>query len=163
VFAAEYFSRTLTVFWSDSEDWRVGPVHRAVVDAAVGAAFDVRVWQTGTGASLVVSSQGDGSGFVALYPIPADPTQTPYARHVIADGFKPQKSGPGKGAPGSFLLFGSPASDTDPLIVLSGDDAGALYVLTPSAKPYTYTTQQLEVRLAALCSFCCCSNLIILR
>merc|ERR1711871_728155 len=119
----------------------------ATIDAASGAVYSIQLVDLdGDGADeLLVSNHQPTpdtvpAPAVMAYSIPADPASLmdpmAYKKYVLASGFACYKPGTGKAAPGwPFPFRANTQQDPSvPLqILLSGDDNGGFYVLTPNA------------------------------
>jgi hypothetical protein len=152
VIATAYFLKQFNVFTSSAKTGFAKPadVKKITVDAKVGAAFDVQyVDVNGDGKKdlLVSNHQGDGTGGVYAYEVPAnisDPAA--YVRHTLAAGFPVTEGGLNQASPGSPVAFyPTPAHTTGaPYIALAGDAAQKAYILIPGAAAWKYTTTMLH-------------------
>ncbi|XP_052801531.1 uncharacterized protein LOC128232167 [Mya arenaria] len=148
VVAAEYFSQRLVVYWTTDPNhaWtNSSMVKSRVIDDTVGALFEVKVTDVnGDGdLDLLVTNNGN-NGSVFVYQIPADFRTGEFRRHTLASGYGPVHLGQGKGAPGSSFTVSVP-NQRKPLILVSGDDNGHVFVLSPHSQDaddwsYTQTT-----------------------
>lgn len=75
------------------------------------------------------------------YEIPKNWKTEPWTKHVIATGFVTKYSGKGYGAPGEAVAtYPRTNGSGKPIILLSGDDAGEAYYISPnSASPSDWT------------------------
>ena len=148
VIAASYFTSELNLFTANGSSWATG-VTMTTLDSTVGAAFDVQVVDVngdGKVDLLISNHQGDGSGGVYAYEIPADITNPKaYTRHTLASGFPVTESGFNQAAPGSATAFyPTPAHKSGPpYIALAGDAAQIAYILVPGTTAWSYTTTEL--------------------
>ncbi|KAF7539588.1 hypothetical protein G7054_g2019 [Neopestalotiopsis clavispora] len=151
VIAPSYFTEKLNIFHSKTGFADPADVQTITIDATVGAAFDAQyVDVNGDGVKdlLVSNHQGDGTGGVYAYEVPADVTQVKgYTRHTLASGFPVTQRGLQQAAPGSpRAFFPTPESEEAgvPYIVLAGDAAQRAYVLIPGETEWSYKTTYLH-------------------
>ncbi|KAH8666838.1 hypothetical protein BX600DRAFT_549836 [Xylariales sp. PMI_506] len=148
IIAPSYFTETLNLFHSKTGFTSAADVQTITLDTTIGAAFDAQVVDiNGDGkVDLLVSNQeGDGTGSVYAYEIPADITNAKaWTRHTLAKNFPVNQFGINQGAPGSPKAFYPTPAATKaagaPYIALSGDASQNAYVLVPGATEWTYTT-----------------------
>ncbi|OPL32889.1 hypothetical protein AM593_02650, partial [Mytilus galloprovincialis] len=122
--AAQFFTSSLTIYWVDTKiaNWTdASKIKSRVIDNSIGNVFDVTVTDLNNDGKpdLLVTNNGE-IGSLYAYEVPTDFRSGDFKRHSIATGFKPGKSGTGKGAPGAAM---------PPSILLSGDDDGKAYYL----------------------------------
>ncbi|XP_070564037.1 uncharacterized protein [Ptychodera flava] len=137
VISAQYFSEQLTIAWTDDPNgsWTdPTQTHIRVIDEGIGRYFDLEVADLNMDGrlDLLVSVNRNFNGTLVAYEIPDNFIKDEWPRHLLADGFD-GGPGEGNGAPGSGFTF-RPASEPDrnkPLILLSGDDDGTLYMIEP--------------------------------
>ena len=152
VLAASFFTSQLNLFYSDAKTGfaNAADVKMVTLDSSIGAAFDVQVTDVngnGKVELLVSNHQGDGSGAVYAYEIPADITDaSSYTRHTLASGFPVTQGGFNQAAPGSPVAFSpTPKTKGGPAyIALAGDAAQIAYVLVPGSTPWSYTPTTLH-------------------
>ncbi|CAG2220256.1 unnamed protein product [Mytilus edulis] len=105
-----------------------------VIDNSIGNVFDVTVTDLNNDGKpdLLVTNNGE-IGSLYAYEVPTDFRSGDFKRHSIATGFKPGKSGTGKGAPGAAMPVypNTKVNASKPSILLSGDDDGKAYYLEP--------------------------------
>jgi hypothetical protein len=151
VIATSYFTEKLNLYHSNASDGFADPanVRTVVLDSTAGAVFDsqfVDVDGDGKKDLLVSNHQGDGTGAVYAYEIPATVTYAKgYTRHTLASGFPVDVFGLNEAAPGSPQAF-YPTPDTSgaPYIALAGDAAERAYVLVPGDADWSYTVTLLH-------------------
>jgi hypothetical protein len=80
---------------------------------------------------VTVNNEFDGSLIIYELPPSGEILTGVFKKHVIASGFKPATKGKGRGAPGQGtpVQFYSPTVRKKPIIILSGDDDGCVYLL----------------------------------
>lgn len=167
VVSANYFSKTLELIWpavdstSGHTDWSPQSISHKVIDQ-VDAPFDMKpVDANGDGRlDLVVSINNEKNGSLVIYEIPPN-FQEPnvqWPRHVVRSGYHAIKEMVGRGSPGSIfpvcpltssmLTNGScycnaTSGLVKPSFLLSGDDGGNVYLLSPSdpPQPWSYSEQ----------------------
>lgn len=153
VIAPSYFTEKLNLFHSSASDGFADPdnVQTVTIDSTAGATFDVQyvdINGDGTKDLLVSNHQGDGTGAVYAYEIPANVIRVKgYTRHTLASGFPVDQAGLNQAAPGSpRAFFPTPDSESagKPYIALAGDAAQRAYVLVPSTTDWTYTVTLLH-------------------
>ncbi|XP_070563360.1 uncharacterized protein [Ptychodera flava] len=135
VISAQYFSEQLTIAWTDDPkgSWTdPTQTHFRVIDEGLGHYFDLEVVDLNMDGKLdlLVSVNRNFNGTMMAYEIPDDFINDEWPRHLLADGFD-GGFGEGRGAPGSGFTF-RPASEPDrnkPLMLLSGDDDGTVYLI----------------------------------
>ncbi|XP_077981761.1 uncharacterized protein LOC144436776 [Glandiceps talaboti] len=137
VLSAEYFSEKLTLAWTDDPNgsWTdLSQVHIRTIDEGLGHYFDLEVADLNMDGRLdvLVTVNRNFNGTVMAYEIPDNFLTDEWPRHLLADGFD-GGIGEGRGAPGSGFTF-RPASEPDrikPLIMVTGDDDGTVYLIEP--------------------------------
>ncbi|KAJ6248845.1 hypothetical protein M0813_17223 [Anaeramoeba flamelloides] len=143
IYAAEYFSKKLTLTYSTSNNWMdTSSIKSLTIDADLGTGFDIKIQQFYGKDHLLVTSQGDSgkNGYVAIYEIPDNLLDTgSYTKHIIAKDFNPKSSTEGSGAPGICTEIGTTGQ-----IFLSDDDGGNLYLLSPSDSNYNFQLSKIE-------------------
>ncbi|KAI1880542.1 hypothetical protein JX265_000782 [Neoarthrinium moseri] len=153
VIAPSYFTEKLNIYHSSASNGFANPknVKTVTIDSTIGAAFDAQyVDINGDGKKdlLVSNHQGDGTGGVYAYEIPANVTNARgYTRHTLASGFPVTQRGLNQAAPGSpRAFFPTPATSKAgiPYIALAGDAAQKAYVLIPGLTAWTYKTTYLH-------------------
>jgi len=134
-------------------------VRRIPVDITLGQGFDVYVddFNRDGKIDILVSAYDHEFGHVHVYEIPRHFLSEPFVKHTIATGFVANEIIGGMSmTPGGVKPFyPTKAHEQEilpgrrqrkPYIMLSGDDDGRHYILTPnseSAKDWTYTTHLL--------------------
>ncbi|XP_052066574.1 uncharacterized protein LOC127706175 isoform X1 [Mytilus californianus] len=144
--AAQFFTSSLTIYWVDNKiaNWTdVSKIKSRVIDNSIGNVFDVTVADLNNDGKpdLLVTNNGE-SGSLYAYEVPSDFRSGDFKRHSLAAGFKPGKSGTGKGAPGAAMPVypNTKVNASKPSILLSGDDDGKAYYLEPlSNEPSDWT------------------------
>ena len=144
IVATQFFTaQALSLWWCEGASWAEcsdggsGAVRSRVIDDSVGAMFNVQLTDLngdGRDELLATNNVADGSGKVLAYEVPDEWQTGAFAAHVLQDGYKPKGSTllPGKGAPGVARAL--PAhSNGKPLILVSGDDAGVVYLLSAAS------------------------------
>jgi hypothetical protein len=126
------------MFWSDSDPyWNdTSKLHvRHIDDEPLEYAYiqyktDLNGDQI-TDLLVTVNNEFDGSLIVYELPPAGQLLNGTFTKHVIASGFKPTTPGRGRGAPGQGtpVQFYSTAARKKPVIILSGDDDGCVYIL----------------------------------
>jgi hypothetical protein len=82
---------------------------------------------------LLVTVNDERNGSLIAYELPPAGTIRigNFVKHVLASGFKPLTQAKGRGAPGQAVAikFNSVTARKKPVLVLSGDDDGCVYLL----------------------------------
>lgn len=82
---------------------------------------------------LLVTVNDEYNGSLAIYELPPSGhlLTGKFVKHIIASGFKPSSAGRGRGAPGQGVPVQvySLAGRKKPIILLSGDDDGGIYLI----------------------------------
>ncbi|UJR07648.1 hypothetical protein I4U23_011936 [Adineta vaga] len=139
LFANSYFTRKLQMFWSDTDPlWNdASKLHVRHIDylavpyAYVQLTIDLNGDQK---PDLLVTVNDQHNGSLIAYELPSsgDVRQANFTKHILATGFAPRTQAKGRGAPGQAVAvqFYSPSiSRKKPVLVLSGDDDGCVYLL----------------------------------
>jgi len=159
VVASQFFAKQqLSVWWCDApsgkwSDCNNGTnVRSAVIDDGEGAPFFNVQWvdlnHDGKKDLLATTNTANGKGAVFAYEQPKDfkAEGAKWVVHRLADGYKPTKAFlPGRGAPGyAQAFFVNKKTDVIPSILVSGDDAGVVDLLTPvPSKAFEYSKVRL--------------------
>jgi len=158
IVATQFFSSPeLRVYWCEGKqswaDCGKDDIHSRVLDGeANGPWFNVEkvdLDNDGKDDLLVTSNRDDGHGALYAYEIPPDFRNGEWKSHTLATGYKPLKSGTGKGAPGTARSFHAEVASkgkAKPQILISGDDAGVVDILTPASNEagnFEYTSERL--------------------
>ncbi|XP_046577390.1 uncharacterized protein LOC124285231 isoform X2 [Haliotis rubra] len=141
IFTAQFFTKSLSVYWTESGNWmNSGDVKSKVIDNTIGAVFDVTVNDIGNDGylDLLVTTNDATNGSVLAYEIPPDFRTGTFPRHLLASGFKPRSEGMGKGAPGSAYPIKYIVPPYKRPFIVSGDDDGRAYVLLCTSYDWTY-------------------------
>lgn len=79
---------------------------------------------------VTVNDENNGSLVVYELPPPGQILTGPFAKHTLANGFAPTVHAKGRGAPGQAIAvqFSILTGRIKPIIILSGDDDGCLYL-----------------------------------
>lgn len=151
IFTAQFFTTSLSVYWTSQDNELYSDpskIQKRVIDDSIGKVFEVDIADLNNDGrpDLLVTTNGN-NGTLHVYEIPDDFRTGKFIKHTIAVGFKPRKSGTGKGAPGSAIAVQPTinASGIKPVILLSGDDDGRAYMFeadsqNPNDWSYTKTT-----------------------
>eukprot|EP01125_Pyxidicula_operculata_P017183 TRINITY_DN6000_c0_g1_i1.p1 TRINITY_DN6000_c0_g1~~TRINITY_DN6000_c0_g1_i1.p1 ORF type:complete len:444 (-),score=111.92 TRINITY_DN6000_c0_g1_i1:32-1363(-) len=145
IFAAQYFSQQLTVYYTNTDWTDPTQVNSVIIDNTVGPLFDLRfVDVNNDGKTDLVATNNVQTAALAsvfAYEFPSNWKTDPWPRHILASGFQDQKSGTGTGAPGSITPF-YPTKDTSgrPWFLLACDDGEAAYQLAPSGSDWGFST-----------------------
>jgi len=157
IIAAQYFTAQLTLYWCPLALWsncNSNTTNVLIIDNTIGALFGVYIADLNNDGKqdlLVTNNANDGTGSVYAYEIPIDPKTSKtnsWTRHQLVTGLSPPiKHIPGQGAPGNAVAFHKNISATNqkPLIVVSGDDAGSVILLTPKTQSTTDWTYSSEI------------------
>lgn len=141
------------MFWSDSNDlWNDSSrLRMRDVDSERHRFFSVRLIMDLNGdqrPDLLVTNNDVSNGSLLAYelPPPGELFTGVFKKHVLASGFKPLATVQVGGAPGHAEAFRISSNDRKkPIILLSGDDDGCVYLLEavrdsdPSDWQYTIT------------------------
>ncbi|CAG2213078.1 unnamed protein product [Mytilus edulis] len=135
--AAQFFTSSLTIYWVENKiaNWTdASKIESRVIDNSIGNVFDVTVADLNNDgkSDLLVTNNGE-IGSLYAYEVPSVFRSGDFKRHSIATGFKPGKSGTGKGAHGAAMPVypNTKVNASKPSILLSGDDDGKAYYLEP--------------------------------
>ncbi|KAI8784285.1 CAunnamed protein product [Biomphalaria glabrata] len=142
IVVAEFFSHKIRVYWSEDyrQDWSNKTyVKSRDIDVSMGAPFDVVIADVnGDGhLDILATTNSEHNGTVLVYEVPVDFRTGQFKRHRLADGYASQSMGLNKGGPGSPYVIPAPAGQK-PSILVAGDDAAVLSLLTPKA-PQNHT------------------------
>jgi hypothetical protein len=144
IVSTQFFTaQALSLWWCEGASWAAcsdggsGAVKSRVIDGSVGAFFNVQLADLngdGKAELLATNNVADGKGKVLAYEVPDDWKAGDFASHVLQDGYKPKGSTllPGKGAPGVARTLPT-LVNKKPLILVSGDDAGTVYLLSAAS------------------------------
>ncbi|CAF4110148.1 unnamed protein product [Rotaria socialis] len=138
LFANSFFERKLQMFWSDSDPfWNdttklhvrhidYEPLPYAYVQLTVDLNGDNKP-------DLLVTVNDEFNGSLIAYELPpsGEIRTGNFVKHILASGFKPLTQAKGRGAPGEGIAiqFYSLAIRKKPILILSGDDDGCVYLL----------------------------------
>lgn len=142
------------MLWSDLDDlWNNNAqIHIREIDTTSHRFFSVRLTMDLNGdqvPDLLVTNNDGSNGSLIAYelPPPGEILTGPFKKHILASGFKPVAPVQVGGAPGHFevVKLPFPSNRKKPVILLSGDDDGSVYLLEavkdddPSDWQYTLT------------------------
>lgn len=126
------------MLWSDSNEyWNdTRHLHLRNIDYQPGHYFYVQLYSDLNGdqkPDLLVTINDENNGTLIAYELPksGDIRTGKFVKHVIASGFKPLVHAKGRGAPGqaAVVQFYSSTIRKKPILILSGDDDGSVYLL----------------------------------
>lgn len=137
--APSYFKGVLSISacshkstWSECNE---GNDQKFIIDDTLVHGFDVQVIDLnfdGKKDLLVTSNTADGKGSVIGYEQPENWKTDKWPKHILQTGYKPLSTWtPGAGAPGSPKAFFYRDAPNRPVIIVSGDDAGTVFLLEP--------------------------------
>jgi len=134
-----YFTQMITIFWSNNGLWNdPDEIGSRVIDVG-GQFFDVVFDDLNNDGNmdLLVPINAVQNGTLVAYEIPEDFRFGEYKRHLLADDFNSRSGLNGGGSPGQAKTFYPVTSMKDvnkPWIIISGDDEGTTYYLTPNSQ-----------------------------
>ncbi|XP_070563363.1 uncharacterized protein [Ptychodera flava] len=137
VISTQYFTEKLTVTWTDDPNgsWaNPDDIRHRVIDQDRGHYFDLVIDDLNNDGrlDLMVTVNKNWGGHVMAYEIPDNFITDDWPAHLLAEGFDGGYMY-GRGAPGSGFTF-RPASEPNrkkPVILISGDDDGMIYLIQP--------------------------------
>lgn len=156
--ATQFFSAPeLRVYWCDKDSWAecdsAEDIESRLIDGgADGPWFNLQrvdLDLDGKDELMVTSNRDDGLGALYAFSIPTDYRSGNWTKSVLASGYRPATGGTGKGAPGTARAFNPRKDDAGkkrPVIILSGDDAGTVDLLSPVSSEvgdFTYASARL--------------------
>ncbi|XP_059179524.1 uncharacterized protein LOC131958472 [Physella acuta] len=138
IVVAQFFHPSFKVFWTEDprQNWSNHTAIRSkVIDTPAGKPFDVVIADVNADGKLdiVATTNDEHNGTVLVYQVPADFRSGTYTRHLLTSGYASKSIGPNKGGPGSPYVVKTGASNTKPSILVAGDDAAVVSLLTPAA------------------------------
>ncbi|XP_072024517.1 uncharacterized protein [Amphiura filiformis] len=145
IISTQYFAEKLVISWIEPEGTWTDPsnIQHRVLDAVVDERYfhSQLVDLNADGKrDLLVSVNSYDNGKLVAYEIPDDFRFGKWTRHDLAHGFKPKGKSKNSGSPGACRAFypmepGSLVFDgrMKPLIMLSGDDDGNVYLFENNA------------------------------
>ncbi|XP_068219643.1 uncharacterized protein [Palaemon carinicauda] len=163
ILAGEFFSEKLSIIWTESGegDWSDQSLVRyRVINDHAGQVFDVLVGDFNVdGVQEFLATVYDkelGVGHVSIYQFPEDFRTGEYQSFKIADGFIPHTSLTGETmSPGTPKIFYPTIAYAEelaedgrhhkPMILLSGDDDGKMYILDPESEDRGNWTYQKNI------------------
>jgi len=118
-------------YWNDTNNLRVRSIDDGILPFAyIQLTLDLNGDQI---PDLLVTVNDAVNGSLIAYELPPSGQllNGTFKKHILANGFKPATSGKGRGAPGAGLVvrFYPLATRKKPIIILSGDDNGGVYLL----------------------------------
>lgn len=118
-------------FWNDTSGFRARDIDSDSLSFAyIELTMDLNGDQR---PDLLVTFNDEFNGSLIAYELPpaGQLFNGTFRKHVLASGFKPATSGKGRGAPGQGipLQFYPLTTRKKPIIILSGDDDGSVYLL----------------------------------
>ena len=138
LFANSFFERKLQMYWSNADPlWndisklRVRHIdYEALTYAYIQLTMDLNGDQK---PDLLVTVNDEFNGSLIAYELPSsnDIRTGHFVKHVLASGFKSIVQVKGRGAPGQAIAiqFYSLTARKKPVLILSGDDDGCVYLL----------------------------------
>ena len=138
MFANSFFTRKLQLIWSlsdpywnDTTELRVRHIdYEPLQFGYIQLVTDLNGDQI-PDLLVTVNNGFDGSLIAYELPPPGHLFNGNFKKHIIAGGFKPTSKAIGRGAPGKGVpyQFYSLTDRKKPIIILSGDDDGSVYLL----------------------------------
>ena len=138
LFGNSFFSQKLQMLWSDSNTYWNDTAHLHVrhIDYQSLPYAYIQLNEDLNGdqrPDLLVTVNDENNGSLVAYELPpAGKILTgDFVKHVLASGFKPLTHAKGRGAPGqaAVVQFFSVNQRKKPILLLSGDDDGCVYLL----------------------------------
>ncbi|CAH1790844.1 unnamed protein product [Owenia fusiformis] len=136
-----YFTQKLSIFWTENiqERWdSPADVNHRTIDEGLGKYFDAQVVDMNNDGKpdVLFTINAAENGSIWILETPDDFKTGTFIRHKLADGFDSRSGLMGGGNPGSMKAFYPNERDTSkkPYIMMSGDDGGTAYILTPKSE-----------------------------
>ncbi len=133
IYAAEFFNQALSVTYFKGGKWT-----RRIIDDQIGPVFNIEAANLAgkdKPALLVTNHTHDQllSGVFA-YEVPGDISNDTFKKHILWQGIKTIKWGPGQAAPGKASAFYlTPDHNGKPSVLVDGDGAESVTILTPKS------------------------------
>ncbi|CAH1800870.1 unnamed protein product [Owenia fusiformis] len=141
IFTIGYFSGRVSVFWTTNPNgyWtNVNEVRSRTIDSDIQRGFSVELEDVNNDGKLdiIVPDNSVTNGSVLVYEIPNDFRVDPFPKHNLQSGFVPLRDDDDAGSPGTVNSFYPRANATGskPYLMVSGDDDGKAYILTPRSQ-----------------------------
>ncbi len=144
IVSPQYFHPKLAVFWREGDTWKSRDIDTSVTG------FDVQVVDLNNDGKkdVLLSNAQHGPGSVVAYEVPEDFRSQAWTKHDVLTGTETLiKDNKNSTSPGKAEAFYSDSRDTQgkPLVLVSGDDSGKLFLLRPMSEDSRDWAYQSEV------------------